>query len=102
MEFALDMLVTLAGVASLALAAWSARGHFYSEKVPLGSIVISIVILVIDEQHADELLADIDLGGIVLLRPRHDADLGIAEYALQIRVELSHFLDVHGKSPIEI
>ena len=46
MEFVLDMLVTLAGVASLALAAWSARGHFYSEKVPLGSIVISIVILV--------------------------------------------------------
>ena len=56
----------------------------------------AIVVLVIDEQHADELLADIDLGGVVLLRPRHDADLGIAEYALEIGVELPDFLNVHG------
>src|SRR5204862_62848 len=33
----------------------------------------AIVILVIDEQHADEFLADIDLGRVVLFRPRHDA-----------------------------
>lgn len=46
MELVFDVLVTLAGVASLALAGWSARGHFYSEKMPLGSIVIAIVILV--------------------------------------------------------
>ena len=56
----------------------------------------AIIVLVVDEQHADELLADIDLGGIVLLRPWHDADLGIAEYALEIGVELSDFLNVHG------
>ena len=56
----------------------------------------AIVVLVIDEQHADELLADIDLGGVVLLRPRHDADLGIAEHALEIGVELPDFLNVHG------
>src|SRR3954471_10901797 len=62
----------------------------------------AIVVLVVDEEHTDEFLADIDLGGIILLRPRHDADLGIAEYALQVRVELPDFLDVHGRSPIEI
>jgi hypothetical protein len=62
----------------------------------------AIIVLVVDEEHTDEFLADIDLGGIILLRPRYDADLGIAEYALQIRVELPNFLDVHGKSPIEI
>src|SRR3954462_12189010 len=62
----------------------------------------AIIVLVVDEEHADEFLADIDFGGIILLRPRHDADLGIAEYALQIRVELPNFLHVHGKSPIEI
>src|SRR5512144_2880320 len=56
----------------------------------------AIVVLVIDEQHADELLADIDFGGVVLFRPRHDTDLGIAEYALEIGVELPDFLNVHG------
>ena len=62
----------------------------------------AIIVLVVDEEHTDEFLADINLGGIILLRPRYDADLGIAEYALRIRVELPNFLDVHGKSPIEI
>ena len=45
MELTFDVLVTLVGVASLGLAAWSARGHFSSDKVPLGSIVIGVVIL---------------------------------------------------------
>jgi protein-S-isoprenylcysteine O-methyltransferase Ste14 len=45
MGLTFDVLVTLAGVASLGLAAWSARGHFSSDKVPRGSIVISVVIL---------------------------------------------------------
>src|SRR5262245_50788833 len=56
----------------------------------------AIVILVIDEQHADELLADIDLSGVVLFRPRNNADLRFAEYALEIGVELPDFLNVHG------
>src|SRR5882757_503392 len=60
----------------------------------------AIVVLVIDEQHPDELLADIDLGGVVLFRPWHDADLRIAEYTLEIGVELPDFLNVHGASPI--
>src|ERR1700757_3273144 len=61
----------------------------------------AIVVLVIDEQHADELLADIDLGRIVLLRARHDPDLGIAEHALEIGVEFPDFLNVHGSLQIE-
>src|SRR5882757_684739 len=56
----------------------------------------AIIILVVDEQHADEFFADIDLGRVVLLRPRHHADLGIAEYAFEIRVKLPDFLNVHG------
>src|SRR3954464_6490609 len=56
----------------------------------------AIVVLVIDEQHADEFFADIDFGGVVFFRARHDADLGIAEYALEIGVELPDFLNVHG------
>src|SRR5688572_7692183 len=56
----------------------------------------AIVVLVIDEQHADELLADINFSGVVLFRPRHDANLWIAEYALEIGVELPDFLNVHG------
>ena len=56
----------------------------------------AIVVLVIDEQHADEFLADIDLGRIVLFRPRHHANLGIAEQALEIGVEFPDFLNVHG------
>ena len=56
----------------------------------------AVVVFIVDEQHADEFLADIDLGRIVLLRPRHHADLGIAEQALEIGVELPDFLNVHG------
>ena len=56
----------------------------------------AVVVLVIDEQDADEFLADIDLGRIVLFRPRHHADLGISEHALEIGVELPDFLNVHG------
>src|SRR3569833_1160629 len=55
-----------------------------------------IVVLVIDEQHADEFLADINLRGIVLFRARHDADFLIAERALEISVELSDFGNVRG------
>src|SRR5437879_13700490 len=56
----------------------------------------AVLVLVIDEQHADEFLADIDLRGVVLFRPRHDTDFRIAEHALEIGVELSDFLNVHG------
>jgi hypothetical protein len=56
----------------------------------------AIIVLVVDEEHADELLADIDFSGIVLLGARHDTDLGIAKYALEIGVELPDFLNVHG------
>src|SRR4051812_20094377 len=56
----------------------------------------AIVVLIIDEEHTDEFLADIDLGGIILLRPRHDANPGVAENALEIGVELPDFLNVHG------
>lgn len=45
MEGVFDSLVTLAGVVSIGLAAWSGRGHFNSDKVPQGSIMITIVVL---------------------------------------------------------
>src|ERR1700722_16653159 len=56
----------------------------------------AVVVFIIDEQNANEFLTDIHLGGIVLLRPRHDADFGIAEKAFEIGVELPDFLNVHG------
>src|ERR1700761_264132 len=52
--------------------------------------------IVVFEQHADELVTDIDFGGIVLFRPRRDPDLRISEQALEISVELPDFLNVHG------
>src|SRR5580700_9423433 len=61
-------------------------------------IVTALVVLIIDEQHANEFLADIDLGGIVLLGARHDTQLGVAEQALHVSFELADFLDVHGGS----
>ena len=45
MELLLDMLVTLAAVIWVGLASWSGRGHFQSDKVPLGSILIMLVVL---------------------------------------------------------
>src|ERR1700751_95621 len=61
----------------------------------------AIVILVIDEQHADEFLADIDFSGIVLFRSRHHADLRITESAFEICVELPDFLNVHSGLPCD-
>jgi protein-S-isoprenylcysteine O-methyltransferase Ste14 len=46
MELIFDVLVTGAGLAALVLAAWSGRNHFSSEKIPTGSIVIGVVVLV--------------------------------------------------------
>src|SRR5580700_3556577 len=59
-------------------------------------IVAALVVLIVYEQHADEFLADIDLGGIILLGPRHDTQLGVAEQALHVGFQLADFLDVHG------
>jgi hypothetical protein len=56
----------------------------------------TVVVFVVDEQDADELLTDIDLGGIILFRARHHANFLVAEYALEIGVELPDFLNVHG------
>src|SRR3954449_9563274 len=56
----------------------------------------AIVVFIIDEQHADEFLSDIDLRRIVLLRPWHHANFGIAKQTLEIGVELPDFLNVHG------
>lgn len=46
MELLLDVLVSGGGLAALVLAAWSSRGHFSSDKVPLGSVLIALVVLV--------------------------------------------------------
>lgn len=46
MELVFEVLVTLAAATSLGLAVWSGRGHFQSDKMPLGSMVIAITILV--------------------------------------------------------
>ena len=46
MELVFDVLVSAWGVMAIVLAAWSSRGHFSSEKVPLGSILITLVVLV--------------------------------------------------------
>src|SRR5450631_4026250 len=42
----------------------------------------AVVIFIVDEQHADEFLADINFSGIVFFRPRHHANFLIAEQAL--------------------
>ena len=57
----------------------------------------TVVVLVVDEQDADEFLADVDLGGIILLRARHHANFRIAEQTLQICVEFPDFLNVHKR-----
>ena len=39
----------------------------------------AVAVLVVEEEHADELVADIDLGRIVLLRPPDDAQRVVCE-----------------------
>ena len=46
MELIFEVLVTLAAATSLGLAVWSGRGHFQSDKMPLGSMIIAVTILV--------------------------------------------------------
>src|SRR5262249_50878689 len=62
-------------------------------------IIRALAVLVVDEQDADVFVADVDFGGIVLLRARHDANARVAEQALEIGVELADFLNVHGPLP---
>src|SRR5258708_38796039 len=56
----------------------------------------AVVVFIVDEQHADEFLTDIDLRRIVLLGSRYHPNPGIAEQALEISVEFPDFLNVHG------
>ena len=60
-------------------------------------IVGALVVLVVHEQHADELLADIDLGGIILLRPRPYLNARVVEQPFQIHVDLFDVLHIHGE-----
>jgi protein-S-isoprenylcysteine O-methyltransferase Ste14 len=46
MDLVFEVLVTLAAATSLGLAVWSGRGHFQSDRMPLGSMVIALTILV--------------------------------------------------------
>jgi protein-S-isoprenylcysteine O-methyltransferase Ste14 len=46
LEFAFDLLVTLVAVAVVSQYTWSGRGHFQSDKMPLGSMVISLTVIV--------------------------------------------------------
>jgi hypothetical protein len=61
-------------------------------------IVAAFVLLVVDVKQANELLADIDFGRIVLSRTWHDTQLGIAEQAPNVTFQLADFLDVHDNS----
>ena len=49
-----------------------------------------------------DILANVDLGGVILLRPRDHANFLVAEHALEIGVELPDFLNVHGSLPSDI
>jgi hypothetical protein len=55
----------------------------------------TIIVLVVDKQHTDEFLADIDFRRVIFLRSRHDTNFRIAEQTLEIRIELPDFLNVH-------
>ena len=51
-------------------------------------IVGALVVLVVNEQNADEFVAHVNLGGIRLLRPRYDAKARIAEQMAHIRCDI--------------
>src|SRR5690349_15870454 len=68
-------------------------GHFEHER--------AVLVLVL-EDHADELLADIDLGGVLLLRARDQRDARIGEGATQVGFDLADGLLVHAYAPAAI
>src|SRR5712691_12327059 len=84
---------------------WRASGRWTAALLQIGvedghlEIVGALAVLVVDEQDPDEFFADIDLGGIFFLRPRHHPDARIAEQSLQISVVFPDFLDVHRFTP---
>ena len=63
----------------------------------IGGIVLVIVVA---EQNADEFIADIDLGGIVLLRPLPDLECRAAEDFLHVCLELENLVCCHAKKPL--
>src|SRR3954447_9981167 len=52
--------------------------------------------LLVEEQHADIFLADINFRGVGLARARHDADPGVVEIALEISFERLEMLYIGG------
>jgi protein-S-isoprenylcysteine O-methyltransferase Ste14 len=46
MDLVLDLLITAAGIGWIVPVIWSGRGHFESDKVPRGSLLIALVVLI--------------------------------------------------------
>src|SRR4029079_787362 len=65
--------------------------RFVEVRVENGHLEGERLAVVLEEQHRDDLLADIALGGILLLWPRHRLDIRIAE---KIAQERARFLQV--------
>src|SRR5262249_3733828 len=59
-------------------------------------IVAALAALFIDEQHANELLAEQNVGGIFLLWARDDAQRGAAQLAPDVTFHFANVLDVRG------
>ena len=64
-------------------------------------IIGALVVFIVDVEIAKSLLADKNLGEVVLARLRHHADPRVAEQFFEISVELSDFFNVHCVPPIK-
>ena len=74
------------------------RASAAGQRDRLLEIVGALVVLVVDHDAAERLVAEEHLGIVVALRARHHADARRTEQALQIAVELLDLGDVHGHS----
>lgn len=84
MTLFLDILVTFAALIWLVLVAWSGRGHFQSDRMPRGSMLITLVVLATSITYfylvwAVEQPVLASLGGLVL------ECLGVAMFLVTIR-----------------
>src|SRR4029078_2007734 len=62
-------------------------------------LIGGLAFVVVAEQNADELIADIHLGGILLARPLLHFKGRQPEHALQIALKLDDFVSRHSTSP---
>jgi hypothetical protein len=63
-------------------------------------LIGGLTLVIVAKDHADKLLIDEDLGGVLLARTLAHLELRVPEHSLQIALKLENLFPSHRSSPI--